>query len=662
MPVSRVEIKERGALSGGKAFGEAGPYEYLQGVLHFISDPGRNNNKVICDIELAPANADGLVEHSAQFHLLKPLDPRPGGRLLVDSVNRGNMTALSMFNDAPRRSDGNPDVATGNGFLMRQGYSVLSVGLQWDPPDSPERIRAWYPEALQDGRRITGQSFIQWWPNRPAPHQLLSDAGHKPYPTASLDDPAAVLTVRDHQDGPPSLIPRERWRFARAVEGKAVADADYVYLEGGFQPGKVYEITYTTIGAPVIGLAFLAYRDAASFFKHAAAGEGNILAGAIDHAYAWGQSMNGRWLREFLYWGLNRDEAGRLAFDGMLPHIGSSRRGEFNLRFGQPSTNILRAPGNVYPFAFEATEEPALKENRGLLDRSRANDCMPKVLHSNSGMEYWWSGASLGHTTVDGKHDLDPPQDVRVYYIAGAQHAPGALPLTDRTVDGFRAQMLLNTLDYRPAMRALLTALDRWVREGVEPPASRVPRLDNETAVSRESLQDGFVRLAGAAWPSHLPQRLRLDFGPEPDRGILSYPPRETGAYPILVSSMDDDCNEVAGIRLPDVSVPLATYTGWNVRHEEMGSPGLMTSGAPLFGATLPFAPTRTERETQADPRPSVEERYASRDDYLSKVRVAAEQLVAQRYLLDEDVERCLTVAAAKWDAFVATPVKGQAT
>ena len=552
------------ALNGGTPFGEAGAYEYLTGMLHFTADPKHPDHGVICDLDLAPTNAQGLVEYSAQFHLLKPVAPKPGGRLLVDSINRGNMTALSMFCDAMRRSDGTADVNTGNGYLMREGYSVLAVGIQWDPPESPERLRAWFPEAMENGQRLTGPSFVQWWPNRVTPHQLLSDAGHKPYPTANVNDPDAVLTVRDHQDGPPRTIPRDQWRFGRQVDGNVVESAEHVWLEGGFQPGYVYEITYTAVGAPVIGLGFLAYRDAASFFKYGTQSEGNPLAGAIDYAYAWGQSMNGRWLREYLYWGLNKDEAGRVVFEGMLPHIGSSRRGEFNLRFGQPSTNILRAPGNIYPFAFEATPEPVLEENRGLLDRSRANGSMPKVIHVNSGMEYWWSGASLGHTTVDGARDLEPPDDVRIYYLTGAQHGPGGLPLTDRNPDGFQAKQPLNTLDYRPAMRALLSALDLWVREDVPPPASRVPSVANGTAVPREALESQWTSIPGSAWASHLPQRLRMDFGPDPDRGVLSYPPKENGAYPVLVSSLDETCNDAAGIRLPDVSVPLASYAGWN--------------------------------------------------------------------------------------------------
>ena len=350
MPVSRVEIVDRGPLAAGRSFGASGPYEYLTGVLHFASDPGHPGNKAICDLNLAPTNREGLVEHRAQFHLLKPVGPKPRGRVLVDSINRGNITALATFNSVARRTDANPDVDPGNGFLFRHGYSVLCIGVQWDPPESPERMRAWYPEALENGQRVRGQNFVQWWPNKRTPHQLLSDSGHKPYPTADINDPSAVLIVRDHQDGEPIVIARSRWRFAKAGKDSTEPNADYVWLEGGFDAGKVYELTYTALGAPVVGLAFLAYRDAATFLKHGSAAEANPLAGAIDYAYGYGQSMNGRWLREYLYWGLNRDESGRIAFDGMLANTASSRRGEFNIRFGQPSTNILRAPGNTYPF------------------------------------------------------------------------------------------------------------------------------------------------------------------------------------------------------------------------------------------------------------------------------------------------------------------------
>jgi hypothetical protein len=652
MTVVRLEISERGPYQGGVSFGEIGPYEYLAGVVHFAIDPSAAANREIRDLELAPTNARGQVEFSAQFHLLTPRDAPRNGRLLVDSPNRGNLTALGMFNGAVRRDSGTADVNAGNGYLMRAGYSVLSVAIQSDVPTSPERLRAFFPEALQDGRRLEGPAFLQWWENRVSHVQLLSDAGHAPYPTADVADPHATLTVRDHHDGTPRVVPRNAWQFARVVDGAPVTDARYCFFPDGFQPGKVYELTYTALGAPVIGLGFAGYRDAASFFKYASTADGNPLAGRVEHAYGYGQSMNGRWLRELLYWGFNRDEEGRRAYDALMPLTGSSRRGEFNFRFGQPSTNILRAPGNVYPFAFEATPDVNPGVVRGLLDRTRANASMPKVVCVNSGMEYWWSGASLAHTTTDASTDLEPPPDVRTYYLAGTQHGPGALPLTNRTVDDFVASNPINVQDHRPAMRALLEVMDHWVRDGVEPPASRVPRLADGTAVSREDVIEDLSRIPGITFPTHLPRRLRLDFGSGPDPVEVSYPPTESGAYSVLVSASDTDGNEVAGIRLPEVAVPLGTYTGWNVRDASMGEGGLMTSGAPLMGSTVPFARTRQAREAAGDPRLSIEERYASKAAYLAQVREYALQLVGERFLLNEDVERCLEMAATRWDAF----------
>src|SRR5688500_10582904 len=216
MPVTRVQIEDRAPLAAGRSFGASGPYEYLTGVLYFASDPKHAGHVVICDLNLAPTNRDGLVEHRAQFHLLKPVNPETHGRVLVDSINRGNMTAVAQVNSVARRADSNPDADPGNGFLFRHGYSVLCIGVQWDPPESPERMRAWYPEALENGQRLRGQNFVQWWPNKRTPHQLISDAGHKPYPTADINDPGAMLVARDHQDGEPTVVPRSRWRFAKA--------------------------------------------------------------------------------------------------------------------------------------------------------------------------------------------------------------------------------------------------------------------------------------------------------------------------------------------------------------------------------------------------------------------------------------------------------------
>jgi hypothetical protein len=505
------------------------------------------------------------------------------------------------------------------------------------------------PEARENGERLRGQSYIQYQLSRPAQSLLLSDAGHQPLPAADLHDPAATLTVREHPDGSPTVIDRSQWRFARVVDGSVTADPNYIHLAGGFEPGAVYEIIYTTIGAPVIGLGFLAVRDCVSFLKHGTEADGNPCAGTIGHALAYGQSQCGRFLREYLYLGLNADERGRVVLDGIFAHTGSSRRGEFNVRFGQPSTNVLRSPSTLFPMTYRSQTDPVTGQTDGVLNRAEALAVMPKMMATNTGVEYWWSGASLAHTDVTGEHDAEPPEPVRVYELAGTQHAPGALPLSDKTADGARLQYPLNTLDYRPAMRAALINLDRWVRGIADPPPSRYPRVSDGTAVRRETLGERFAALPGVELPVALPQRLRADYGPEAERGIFHYPPRESEPYGTLVSAVDEDCNEVAGLRMPDVSVPLATYTGWTRRHSDIGAPGHFI---PLLGATHPFPATAADRARTGDPRLSIDERYASQEDYLGRVREAAMKLVAEGFILEEEIDHVVALAAARYVAF----------
>ena len=653
MSITAIDIQTRGPLLGGQSFGEWGPYEYLKGSLSFAVDPEHPANQRVCDIGLAPRDSSGRVTFTADFYLLKPVQPRPENRLLYDVLNRGNKIALARFNNSPPAADPAQEIPLGDGYLMRQGISVLWSGIQCDVPDSPGTLMQFQaPEALENGQRITGQAFVQYWPNRPTQVQRLADAMHQPLPAADVNDPAATLTVREHHDAPAAVIDRSEWQFARAAEGAVLPDPNFVYLASGFQPGKVYEITYTSIGAKLTGLGLVSMRDAASFFRYGSGNVPNPLDGAVRHAYGFGQSMSGRFVREFLYEGFNQDEAGRQVFDGLMIHTGSSRRGEFNFRFSQPSTNILRAPGNRFPFTYTEQGDPVTGQHDGLLARAIASNTLPKVIAMNSGMEYWWSGASLTHTDIAGTVDVDPPEDVRIYYMSGTQHTPGTLPLRDTTPDGFKALLPLNTVDYNPLVRAALANLDRWVSDGTPAPPSQHPRLDNATAATRESLEAPLTSIPGVPFLSAVPPRARLDFGPSPDQP--AYPPAEGEPYAVLVSALDADGNEVAGVRLPDILVPLATYHGWNMRAAEMGQPGLMTAGAPLFGFTLPFPRTSEERAATGDPRRPIAERYASKDDYLAQVRQAAEAMVQQGYLLAEDVDGCIKGADQRWDAFLA--------
>ncbi len=292
----------------------------------------------------------------------------------------------------------------------------------------------------------------------------------------------------------------------------------------------------------------------------------------------------------------------------------------------------------------------------GLLRRQRALGGVPRIIATNTAAEYWRGDGALLHTDLAGERDVEPPAEMYVYHLAGTQHVSGALPLTDLSpLDGSRGAHPFNVLDFSPLMRAALVNLDRWVTTGEAPPPSVFPRLADGTAVPPGQVIERFRAVPGAHLPD--PARLRpvprLDLGPEAERGIGRYPPRLGPLYPMYVAAVDEDLNEVGGIRLPDLTVPLATYTGWNPRHATTGGAGQIIS---MLGSTLPFPATAAERAACGDPRPSIAERYPNRESYLQRVRAAAEALAAQRYVLTEDVDLLVRLAGERYDAFAATP------
>jgi hypothetical protein len=647
MSVRALEIKTRSPFAQETVFGDTGPYEQLDGTVHFGVDPSHPRNAGITDLQLARRDARGLVHCSADFRLLKPVNPPYGNRrLLLDIVNRGNPTVLTNFNSAVGRMD------PGNGFLMRQGYTVLWVGWQDDVPSTPGLIRIQVPEAVDaSGQPLAGKIAVTFQPDARISVQLLSDRLHRPHPARDLNERDATLTVQEHEDAPPQTIARDQWSFARLEGDRVLPDANHVHLASGFLPGKVYQVVYTTLGAPVIGLGLIAARDMGSFLRYGSAQEGNPCADQIHYAYCFGRSQSGRFLREFLYAGLNEDEHDRLVYDGMIPLVAGGGRGEFNQRFGQPSNTNKYSVKNLFPFHDTTQTDPHTDRSDGLLARLRARGKVPKLFFINTSAEYWNGHAALIHTDLDGKYDLAPSEAVRVYHLTGTQHSPGSLQLTDTgTADEARGQQKPNSVDYRPLLRAALVNLDRWVTSGDTPPPSRHPRLDDGTAVLPAQTAATFQALPGVQFPTHVRSISRLSFGPEISEGRTSFlPPQVGAAYPNLVSAVDNDGNELAGIRLPDIAVPLATYTGWNLRHADIGGPGQTLS---LLGSTIPFGATPGQRQASGDPRPSIEERYLSKEDYLVRVKQAAEALVQQGYLLAEDLPTVVEQASQRYDLF----------
>ena len=655
MAVVELEITETTRFAGGESFGEVGAYQLLEGVAHFGVSPRSPRNRAITDLDLAPQDSSGKVRFSADFAMLQPTDPARGNRrVLFDVVNRGRKTALTL-NGVPT-ADPTAPLTPGNGFLMRHGYTVVWCGWQADIPPNPGLIGLQAPHAIGPDGPLTGKILDYFQCDEPTQVLLLSHRQHLPNPAADINDPSATLAVRDHPSDSPQPISRDHWSFVRVEDAQEEPQPSHIYMPSGFQPGRIYELVYQTTISRIVGLGFAAVRDIVSFLKHAPAGAGNPCAGSIEYAYGFGRSQSGRFLRQMIHLGLNEDEEERMALDGIIPHVGGGMRGEFNLRFGQPSKDVCYICPGLFPFTDTEQVDPVTGQRGSLLASLKERGKVPKIMFTNTSAEYWRGDAALIHTDLVTMTDAEESDSVRRYHFAGTQHGSGEFPpLEVRTGEGPKGQLPFNSVDYTPLLRAALINLDRWVSQGEAPPTSCHPRLADHTSVESNTLLENFARLPGVSVPLRVTQALRLDYGPEVHLGrTTKLPPVPGEYYPALVSQLDEDCNEIAGIRLPDLQVPVATYTGWSLRHPDIGNPDLFIgiSGG-LAGWTLPFPATRAQREASGDPRLSLEERYSGREEYLDRVRVVAQDLVQEGYLLAEDLDGVIDRAALKYDYYM---------
>jgi len=337
-------------------------------------------------------------------------------------------------------------------------------------------------------------------------------------------------------------------------------------------------------------------------------------------------------------------------FDGINIHVAGARRGEFNHRFGQPSQQHIPSFGHLMPFTDDDQTDSLTGQTDGLMRHQRALGGVPKVMATNTAAEYWRGDCSLIHTDIEGKHDVEPPEDARIYLFASTQHGLGSVPLVDTDANtGARGIHGFNAVDYAPLLRAALINLDCWITDGTLPPPSVFPRLTDGTAIPGASVFPAYHGVPDVTLPNPelLPAIHRLDLGPDAARGVGHFPAVVSERYPHYVSAVNTDGNETGGVRMPDVIVPVATYTGWDPRHPATGGDGQII---PMEGSTFPFACTAEERQRTNDSRPALVERYHDRTDYLAHVRTAAEELVAQRYLLAEDVLLALAIAAERYD------------
>lgn len=672
--VVRVEITEQQQILEGASFGAVGPYVRIVGKVYFAVDPGLPANRLISDIDLAPRNAQGRVEFSSDLYMLRPLDATKGnGTVLFEVSNRGRKDLLSTFNLARGSLDPRTVEEFGDRFLLEQGFTLAWLGWQADvddqleslytsvkpgTPRNPHLLRFRAPVATQDGKPIAGWVRSDFVPDQKSLSFHLADRTHKPYVVVDPNNAGVRLTVRDRSDGPRQTIARDLWQFAREEGGRPVASRAHVYMQSGFEAGKIYEIIYRSEDPVLVGLGLAAVRDFISFLKYGSPGVGPRAAGSdwshFRRSIGIGSSQSGRFLRTYLYFGFNQDEQKRQVFDGVWSHVGGGGRGSFNHRFAQPSRDArpffnFFYPTDIFPFSDLEQTDPETGRTEGLLTRARQVGAVLRIFNTNSSYEYYGRAASLIHTTLDGSRDFSPDPNSRIYLIAGAQHGPGQFPPGRRGT-----QNASNANDYRWTMRALLVAMQQWLEKGVEPPASQYPRISEGQLVPLAAVR--FPKIPGVAFPSRMHQAYRMDYGPEfLTKGIISVePPRVGKPFPMLVPQVNAaDGNETSGIRLPVIQVPLATYTGWNLRHPDLGAPDELFS---MVGSYIPFVRTRDERIRSGDSRPSVEELYKSRQDYMDRISVVCAELVAGRYLLEQDVPAVSKQAGSQWDYGKAIP------
>src|SRR5262245_59968947 len=622
--VVRIEVKSRADLLGGKSFGSAGSYEKLSGKIYFAVDPRNSANQIVADIDKAPKNAAGKVEFSSDFYMIKPKDLGLGnGTVLYEVSNRGNKGMLGFFNLASNSLDPQTAADLGNGFLLEQGFTVFWVGWQFDAPKRDGMLRVYVPTAHElDGRPLQGLVRSDFCTTQKAFEFPLPDTT---YPLVDPNDPANVLTVRDSVEGTRRIVPRDQCEFTEAATGIRSAQ--------GFEPGKIYELVYKSQDPPIAGLGGSAVRDAISKLKYGSAAELSVNQGMVKRAIAFGISQSGRFLRTYLYYGFNEDESHRKVFDGVMSHVAGGGRGSFDNRFALPGRTAgpfasFFYPVDIFPFTDVEQLDPETGRRDGLLTHNMKPQFMPKIMYTNSSHEYWGRAASLYTTTIDGKEDAPMMSNVRGYMYTGGSHGVAAFPPSRGS-----GQQLNDPLDYRWAARKLLVSLNRWIADGVEPPPSAYPRIDAGTLVSPEKLK--FPKIPNLAPPTiaNVHKAYRVDYGPDfVAKGIITQePPKVKSPYPMLVPQVDADGNDLPGIRMPEITVPLATYLGWNFFNERSGPSNELAS---LTGSMIPFARTRVERERINDPRPSIEERYQSREQYLDLINKSATDLAAKGYLL----------------------------
>jgi hypothetical protein len=633
---------------GGMSFGPVGPYQKIIGTASGTIDPNNPQNAVITDLQLAPRDAQGLVDYSMDFYILTPVDPTKGNhKVFFELPNRGGKQ-FGKFNGSGGGNNPTTAVDAGTAFLMNQGYTL--VWGAWEPTASRANYSMGVTAPIAtnaDGSSITGldYEYIEF-------DNATTTSFTTAYNTSTTDTTQATLTARAHLTDPPAAVPSAGWTWT--------SNNTISLLPAGtpFQQSWIYELAFTAKDPIVAGVGFAALRDFASFLRNAAtdtAGTPNPLANAgITRYVSWTLSQPSRTMNDFIWLGFNQDLQGKQVFDGAFSWVGAGDGVGLNYRFEQSGRTERNRQQHFYqegtfPFSYSTLTDPLSGKTDGRNMRCMQTSTCPKVMNIISANEYWVKAGSLIHTDLAGNDIPDPP-NVRNYLISGTQHASPAAANSLGVCQQFG-----NAVDQNPALHALWVDMDQWI-DGTPPPPSAVPQRATGTAVfsattANSPLGIGTVAQNALGWPTIpgvtftglITVHNLWDWGPKFDNGIMTInPPMATGkVYPSFVSRVDSDGNEIAGIRLPPVAAPVATTAGWNLRSAAFGG----NDGCESTGTLIPFAPDLPTRTAKGDPRPSLTERYGTHAAYVAAVTAAANALAAQRLLLPADVQAYVTTA-----------------
>jgi len=637
--VTHLEIQTKSVYQNGKKFGDIGTYEALKGTVYFEIDPMAAINQAVVDVQLAKRTEHGKVAFSADITLLVPTDrSKINGSLIYEFNNRGGM--LLPYVDAETDA------------LFSRGFVLVSTGWIGELLPVNNKLRLCAPIAYEGEKEIVGKIRVEIIGQKGKQRLNVNGGGHGAYEPTGRGHKTATLTKRIREDDTREVIATDNFFIESSWE-------DYVckrtglpkvelVMEDSFEANYIYELIYEAKNPIVQGLGFVGVRDIISFLRYEKVEQNPLIDFNnnlfIDRTISFGISQSGRALRMFIYEGFNEDEQGRQVFDGAVPMVAGAGMGFFNHRFASPTRFSTQReshlfPADVFPFTYGEMTDALTGKTDGILRQATAKKVVPKIMHIQSSAEYWHRCAALMHIDPILQKDIVIPDNVRVYSIVG-QHGSGNGIPSDKKA----GTIAVNHTNYSPFVRSLIVGLDNWISQEKMPPPSVYPKFENETLVNWRKEATNWKSVANAVYPKVIQQAYLADFGKEfeKEKWITKHPPIIEERYPIFVAKVDEDNNEMGMLKVPSVSVPTGSYTGWNLRTPEMGAGGDLLR---LTGGYIPFAKTKRERMKNGDERLSIKERYKDFEFYFAAYEKEASQLFKKGYLLKEEVEGILELA-----------------